>query len=129
MENLFSPDVLQPRIQILDLLHNIINLALVRALNLARLANNHIQLKLDSSMHSTSPKPTSARGYILRCEAEPVLARVGGRECEAALARSTLGYDSVVVVKGLFDGDKDADVGFGLVGLGLVVPDLGVVVA
>jgi hypothetical protein len=42
LENLFSPDILQPRVQILDLLHQRLHLVLVRALNLACLANRHI---------------------------------------------------------------------------------------
>lgn len=122
---------MQPAIQIPDLLHDVVNLALVRALDLARLSNRQVQRELDGAMDpivAQAPR-SSARRHVLRRHAEPVLARVGGGEGEAAGIRAPLRDDPVVVVEGLFHRDQDADVGFGDVGFGRVVPDLGFVVA
>lgn len=58
-----------------------------------------------------------------------MLTAVGSAEGETSVRATPLGNDTVVVVEGLFYGDEDADVGLGLVGLGCVVPCLGVVVA
>lgn len=52
LEDLFPPDVLQPRVQILHLLDQRLHLILIRTLNLARLANRHIKRELDSAMHT-----------------------------------------------------------------------------
>ena len=50
LENLLPPDILQPAVQVLDLLRDIINLALVRALNLACLPDRHVQREFDSAV-------------------------------------------------------------------------------
>ena len=42
LENLLPPYILQPRVQIPHLLHNLADLALIRALDGARLPNRHI---------------------------------------------------------------------------------------
>jgi hypothetical protein len=52
LEDLFPSDILQPRVQVLDLLYQRLDLVLVRALNLACLANGHIQCELDGAMHA-----------------------------------------------------------------------------
>ena len=52
LEDLFPPDILQPRVQILDLRHQCLNLVLVRALNPARLSNRHIQRELDGAVNA-----------------------------------------------------------------------------
>jgi hypothetical protein len=58
-----------------------------------------------------------------------VLARVGGAEGEFTLAGTSLGDDTVVVVKRLLDSHEDASVGVRLEALGRIVPYFGVVVA
>jgi hypothetical protein len=58
-----------------------------------------------------------------------MLTAVGSAEGEASVRIAPLGDDAVVVVECLFYGNKDADVGLGLVGLGCVVPCFSVVVA
>lgn len=73
LEHLLSPNVLQAAVQVPHLLHDIINLALVRALNLARLANCHIQVEPHRAV-DTAAQPSAAGLYILGCEAQPVLA-------------------------------------------------------
>lgn len=47
LENLLPSHVLQPRVQVLDFLHYLAQLFLVRALNLRCLADGHVQLELD----------------------------------------------------------------------------------
>jgi hypothetical protein len=74
LEDLLSPNIQQPAIQVPHLLHNIINLALICALDLARLANRHVQVELDSAVYTSVAQPSSARLDILGCEAESVLA-------------------------------------------------------
>ena len=108
LEDLLSPDILQPAIQVPHLLHNILDLALIRALDLARLADREVQQELDAarrlSVRQQAAVGCGARGR----EAEPVLARVCGREGEAALGGAALRDDAVVVVEDLFDGYEDA---------------------
>lgn len=128
LEDLLSPDVLQPAVQILHFLYQGRDLVLVGAFNLARLANGHVEGELDGAVDVAAQPPAPAL-YVLRRDADAVLARVGGAEGEAARVCAALGYDAVVVVKGFLDRHKDTDVGFGLVGLGGRVEDFGVVVA
>lgn len=52
LEDLFPPDVLQPRVQVLDPLRQRLDLVLVGALNLARLANSHVQRELDGAVYA-----------------------------------------------------------------------------
>jgi hypothetical protein len=47
-------------------------------------------------------------GDVGRCEAEAVVAGVGGCEDEFAAGGGALGDDTVVVVEGFVDGDEDA---------------------
>lgn len=49
LEHLLSPHIDQPRVQIFDLLDHLLNLAFIIALNLARLANDKVQLKFDTA--------------------------------------------------------------------------------
>lgn len=77
----------------------------------------------------TLVQPAASALDILRNDADPVLSTVGGAESKAAFGRTSLGHDAVVVVECFLNGYEDADLGFGQVGLGRVVPGLGVVVA
>lgn len=129
LEDLLSPDILQPGIQVLDLADNILNLVLVGTLNGAGLANGHVELELDVAGGLSASQPALARGNVGRGEADAVVARVGGAEGEAALGSSALADDAVVVVESLVDADVDAHVGVGLVGAATVVPLLCFVVA
>jgi hypothetical protein len=52
LEDLFPPDVLQPRVQVLDPLRERLDLVLVGALDLARLANSHVQRELDGAVYA-----------------------------------------------------------------------------
>lgn len=108
MEDLLTSDILQPRVQILDLGDQIRHLILVAALNLACLTNRKIQLKLDVPCRHSVAEPTLRRGYVRRSEADSVLAAVCRAECESAIGRGPLlRYNAVVVVKGLLYGDVD----------------------
>ncbi len=98
MENLLPPDILQSTIQILDPLHNILNLALVRTLNLACLSNSQIKRKSDTAQRSERRKP-AARVRRGGREADLVVSRIGGAEGEAASMGALLVDDAVVVVE------------------------------
>lgn len=128
LKHLFAPHILQSRIQVLDLLHQRFDFVLVRALDTTRFANGQIEGKLDGAMDGAT-QPAASAGDVLGCDADAVLATVGGAEGKFALGGAALGDYTVVVVKGFLDADKDADVGFGLVCFGCVVPGFGVVVA
>lgn len=128
MKHLFAAHILQPRIQILHLLHERLDLVLVGALDAARLANRHVERELDGAVDAAA-EPAAARRHVLRCHADAVLAAVGGAEGEFALGGAALRDDAVVVVEGFFNGDEDANVAFGLVRFCEIVPGFGVVVA
>jgi hypothetical protein len=52
LEDLLPPHILQPGIQILNLLDQCLDQVLVRALDLACLANRHINGELDRAVHA-----------------------------------------------------------------------------
>ena len=108
LEDLLPPNILQPAIQVPHLLHNILDLALIRTLDLARLADREVQLELDAACRLSVRQPAAVGRGARGCEAEPVLARVCGREGEAALGGAALRDDAVVVVEDLLDGYEDA---------------------
>ena len=108
LENLLPPNILQPAIQVPHLLHNIFDLALIRTLDLARLADREVQLELDAARRLSVRHPDAVGRGARRREAEPVLARVRGREGEAALGGAALRDDAMVVVEDLLDGYEDA---------------------
>ena len=114
MEHLLALDILQPVVQILNLLCDVVDLGLIGTLNLARLTNRHVQVELDGAVHTTGSKP-ARRCYILRRKAEPVLARIGCGEGKAPFAMASLCNDTMVVIESLLDGDEDANIGVGLV--------------
>lgn len=126
LENLLSPDVVQPSIEVLDLLHNILHLALVFRFDLAGLTNGDIQREADCIV---SVPPAPRRGAAIWCQTDLVLARVGSREGESAGIRVALGDDTVVVVKGLVDGNQYLDVGVDVIRVQLVIDNLRLVVA
>lgn len=109
-------------------MHQCLDLVLIGALDATRLADGQIEGKADSAVDGTA-QPAASAGDVLGHEANAVLAAVGGAKGEFALGSPALGDDAVVVVKRLFNADKDADVGFGLIRFGGVVPGFGMVVA
>lgn len=129
LENLFPPNILQPAIQIPHLIHQLVHLALIRTLNLARLANNHVKRQLHVAHVLATDEPSTGGGRIGGLEAELVLAAVGRAECEASLGRAALVHDAVVVVECFVDGDGHAQRGIELKFLGLRVELLGFEVA
>jgi hypothetical protein len=52
LEDLFPPYVLQPRVQVLNPLRKRLHLVLVGALDLARLANGHVQREFDGAVYA-----------------------------------------------------------------------------
>lgn len=110
LEHLLPAHILQPACQVLDLLDNVIDLALVRAFNLARLADGQIQRQLDvAQVLVRSILAAMMVGPVGR-EADAVLARLGRREGEFALLGAALGDDGVVVVEDFGHGDEQLEV-------------------
>ena len=99
---------------------------LVCALDPACLTNSHVKCELDRAVNTTAQPPSTL--YVLRGDANAVLARVGGGKGKLALAGTSLRDNAVVVVEGLLDSDEDAYVWLGLEGFGRIVPYLSVVV-
>jgi hypothetical protein len=120
--HLFATDVVQPAVQVLDTLDNILHLILILGLDLASLANGKVDSDLDGAPGGAQPVGGS---ISLGCEADFVLAGVGGREVEAARVAVTLGHNAVVVVEGLFDGDEDMHVVVDRVSTGLRIENFG----
>ena len=52
LEDLFPPHVLQPRVQVLDFLHQRLDLVLVRALDPARLSDRHVKREFDCAVYA-----------------------------------------------------------------------------
>lgn len=98
LENLLSLDILQSTVQIPDFLHNICNLALVLALNRAGLSNCQIQSQLDTA-NGLAAKPAAVTCCVRWREADHVVARIGGREGEAAGRLPLAVYYTLVAVE------------------------------
>ena len=108
MKHLFPTNILQPSIQILNLLHNILHLVLIFRLDLARLTDSHVQGDLDGAGRGTAQPAAADGGVGLGSDADLVQTGVGGGEGEAAGVAVALGDDAVVVVEGFVDGYEDA---------------------
>lgn len=128
LEHLLPSDVLQSTIQVFDLGYNILNLALVRALDVARRADGHINRELDAAHLEPALQPPGVSSEVGRCKAELVFSRVRGAERKAAFAIASLRHDAVVVVKDFIDSDEETDARIGLEGAAVIVPLLDFVV-
>lgn len=128
LEHLLPPDILQPSIEVLDLLHNILNLSLIRALDLARLTDGNVKSESNSALRVVR-QPTSIGGHVVRRKADLMLSAISGREGETAIGIAPLGDDSVVVVEGLVDGDEHVYARVGDVAVGWLIVDLRLVVS
>jgi hypothetical protein len=84
LEDLLAPDILQARVQVLDALRDVLKLALITALDLARLADGKIQSQLDAAVRGGCAQPVLAPAVAARCEADAVIAGLVCREGEAA---------------------------------------------
>lgn len=114
---------MQATIEILHTLHNIRHLVLVLGLNLAGLANRHIQGDLDSTLGIR--QPPASLDIRLSQETDLVLASISSSKGEATRVVLALGDDTVVIVEGLVDGDHDAEVVVDGVHVCLGVDDIG----
>lgn len=108
LETLLALNILQARIQIAHFLDHIIDLVLVRALDLGSVADGHVELELDAAGLGAVEEVAGGRGDVGGREAETVVAGVGGGEDEFAAGLGALGDDAVVVVEGFVDGYEDA---------------------
>ena len=109
LENLLPSNILQAPIQIPDLLRDLAQFSLVRAVDRARLPDRQIQIQLHIAMRG-APRQPASRGSPDGSEADAVVARIGGGEGELARRAAAGVDDSVVVVKGFFDRDGDGQV-------------------
>lgn len=114
MKDLFPPDILQPTVQIPNLLTNFAHLSLIRTFYRARLPNRHIQRQLHHARSLPASKPSTPR--FGGREADAVVAGVSGAECEFPCVRAFGVDNAVVVVKDFVNGYQDAKVGVGGVG-------------
>lgn len=122
--NLLATNILEPAVQVLDTLDDILHLVLVLGFDLAGLSNGNV----NSELHSTGGVAQPGRGGVrLGREADSVLTSVGSREVEATGVAVTLGYNAVVVVEGLLDGDEHLHVVVDVVGSGLGIDDLALI--
>lgn len=110
LENLLSPNILQPSIQVLNLLYNIRNLALILTLDLTRLTNRQIQVQSYTTQRMARAQPTTCADIRIRLEADTMLAGVRSGESETAGVAAALRNDEVVIIEDFFDGDFDAEV-------------------
>jgi hypothetical protein len=108
LKHLLSPHILQPCIQIFNLLHHLAHLILIRALNLAGLADHHVELEADAADLVAAEEVAGDGGDVVGGEAETVVSGVGGGEGEFAAAAASLVHDAVVVVEGFVHGYEDA---------------------
>lgn len=101
LEDLLAPDVLQARVEVLDALGDVLQLALVGALDLAGLADGEVERQLDAAVGGRGVEPVRPVAVAAGREAEPVVARLVRREREAPRRRAALGDYPVVVVEDL----------------------------
>lgn len=114
LEDLLPSDIGNAPVQLPDLIDNTVNLGLVLALDLAGLANGHVDGQLDAAQGSAARagEPAShadGRGTRRR-ETQPVQAAVGGAEGEfrrGVRRRRRLRHHPVVIVKGLINRELD----------------------
>ncbi len=118
LKDLFPPDVGQPPVQLLDLGHDAVDLGLVLALDLARLADGHVDGQLDPAHgHAAGagePASQADRRVARGREADSVQTGVGRTESKLGRAvrrRRLLRHHAVVVVKRLLDRDLDLEIG------------------
>jgi hypothetical protein len=108
LEDLLALDVLQAGVQVADLLDHVLDLVLVRALDLGGVADGHVELEFDAADLRAVEEEARGCGHVGGREAEAVVAGVGGCEDEFAARGGALGDDAVVVVEGFVDGYEDA---------------------
>ena len=74
LEDLLPPDILQSRIQILDLLHHLAQFVFITTLYVACLAYRQIELELDAACSRAREEEAGTRRNVLRCEAHAMIA-------------------------------------------------------
>ena len=84
LEDLLPPDVLQAGVEILDARMDVLELSLIGALDLARLADGEVKRKADTAVGLLAAQPALAAAVGRRREAHAVLTCLGCAEGEAA---------------------------------------------
>lgn len=99
LKDLLPADILKTSVQVLDAGGNVLHLALVVALDLVGLADDEVDLEPDAALGVARAQPVAAARGGVRCEADLVVARLGGGEGEAAGGGALLVDDAVILVK------------------------------
>lgn len=129
LKHLLPPDVIQPRVQVLDPGGQVGNLGLVAAVDGRGLADGHVEGEADATVGLGHAQPGGAAAGGGGGEADFVVAGFGGGEGEFARGAAALGDDAVVVVEDFVNGNVNRDaLVLGPV-VALVVPFFGYVVA
>jgi hypothetical protein len=105
LKQLLPLNIHQPPIQILHLLHQIRNLAMVIRLDLRGRADGQIERQLDAA-ERLAAEPAGVAGGVRGGEADAVVAGVGGGEGYLAAGLAAAGDDAVVVVEDFLGGCK-----------------------
>lgn len=111
LEHLLASHILQPCVEILDLLCGFCELRLIRALNGRRGTNSEVQLEFDPANLRAKEGEAGVGRDVGGCEAYTVLAGICGREGEFAGCAAALGDYAVVIVEDLVDGYEDSHLG------------------
>lgn len=106
LKHLLPPDVIQPRVQVLDPGGQVGNLGLVAAVDGRGLADGHVEGEADATVGLGHAQPGGAAAGGGGGEADFVVAGFGGGEGEFARGAAALGDDAVVVVEDFLGGTK-----------------------
>jgi hypothetical protein len=99
LKDLLPPNILQPPIQILNLLNDIMDLSLIRRVQRAGLADGQVQLELDAAHVREGVEPAASARRRRRREADLVLAGPVSCEGEFPGCSPLLRYYAVVFVE------------------------------
>ena len=99
LKNLLPPDVVQAGVKVLDAPGQILQLALVGALDGARLADGDVERQPNAAVGVTRRQPSAPAAVGRGREADLVVSGLSRREGELAARAAALRDDAVVVVK------------------------------
>ena len=118
---------MQTAVQVLHTLYDVLDLVLILSLDLACLANSHVQGHSNGTL--AVGQPSSCRDIGVGNETNTVLTSVGGRESETAGMVLTLVHNTVIIVECLLNGDLNLEVVVDGVDTSIGVDDLSVELA
>jgi len=99
LEDLLPTDVVEPGVEVLDTAGNVLELALVAALDLVGVADGKVEAQLDATIGAAGREPAGTSRAARRGEADSVVAGLLRGEGEAAGRLAALRHDPVVIVE------------------------------